>query len=53
MRLLFPPVSLCTDNAAMIAWAALERYRRGMFDAFDSPIRPKWPIMECGEVDVA
>lgn len=52
-RLLCPPVALCTDNATMIAWAALERLERGMLDDFDSPIRPKWPIKECGEVHVA
>ena len=34
----------------MIAWAALERYERGMLDDFNSPIRAKWPIGQCGEV---
>lgn len=50
MGLLFPPVSLCTDNAVMIAWAAIERYRRNMWDGCESPIRPKWSISECDSI---
>jgi N6-L-threonylcarbamoyladenine synthase len=53
MRLLCPPVALCTDNAAMIAWAALERYRRGMLDNSDSPIKPKWPIVDCADMSTS
>ena len=39
-----PPVALCTDNAAMIAWAGLERLRLGLVDGFDAPVRPRWPL---------
>jgi N6-L-threonylcarbamoyladenine synthase len=39
-----PPVALCTDNAAMIAWAGLERLRLGMTDALDFAPRPRWPL---------
>ncbi len=39
-----PPVALCTDNAAMIAWAGLERYRHGLVDGFDFAPRPRWPL---------
>ncbi|MGE5268796.1 MAG: tRNA (adenosine(37)-N6)-threonylcarbamoyltransferase complex transferase subunit TsaD [Thiohalocapsa sp.] len=39
-----PPASLCTDNGAMIAWAGLERLRLGLSDAFDAPVRPRWPL---------
>ena len=39
-----PPGALCTDNAAMIAWAGLERLRLGLIDALDFAPRPRWPL---------
>ncbi len=39
-----PPQWLCTDNAAMIAWAGVERYQLGLFDDFDAPARARWPL---------
>jgi len=39
-----PPTWLCTDNAAMIAWAGAERFERGMTDPLDSPARARWPL---------
>jgi N6-L-threonylcarbamoyladenine synthase len=41
---LAPPLGLCTDNAAMIAWAGLERLRLGLVDGLDTPPRPRWPL---------
>ena len=41
-----PPVALCTDNGAMIAWAGLERLRLGLTDGLDAPVRPRWPLDE-------
>src|SRR5471032_500015 len=43
-RLVAPPVKLCTDNGAMIAWAGLERLRLGQSDALDFRPRPRWPL---------
>ncbi len=39
-----PPPWLCTDNAAMIAWAGAERFALGMFDTIDVPARARWPL---------
>lgn len=44
MRLIVPPVKLCTDNAAMIAWAGLERFKLGMIDSLDYEPRARWPL---------
>jgi N6-L-threonylcarbamoyladenine synthase len=43
-RLVAPPVGLCTDNGAMIAWAGVERLRLGLVDALDFRPRPRWPL---------
>ena len=39
-----PPGWLCTDNAAMIAWAGAERFERGLTDTLDAPARARWPL---------
>lgn len=39
-----PPLWLCTDNAAMIAWAGAERFALGLTDPLDLPARPRWPL---------
>jgi N6-L-threonylcarbamoyladenine synthase len=39
-----PPISLCGDNAAMIAWAGAERLALGLIDPLDAPVRPRWPL---------
>ncbi len=46
IRLIAPPPRLCTDNAAMIAWAGLERLRIGLTDGFDFAPRPRWPLAD-------
>ncbi|MEP2531702.1 tRNA (adenosine(37)-N6)-threonylcarbamoyltransferase complex transferase subunit TsaD [Shimia sp.] len=39
-----PPLALCTDNAAMIAYAGLERFRAGAQDDMTLAARPRWPL---------
>jgi N6-L-threonylcarbamoyladenine synthase len=41
---LAPPLRLCTDNAAMIAWAGMERFRLGARDDASLVARPRWPL---------
>lgn len=41
---LAPPLALCTDNAAMIAWAGIERFRAGARDTMGLSARPRWPL---------
>ena len=43
-KLSVPPFHLCTDNAAMIAWAAAERLALGLSDGQGAPVKPRWPL---------
>ena len=39
-----PPPGLCTDNAAMVAWAGVERGQLGLFDGLGTSPRARWPL---------
>ena len=45
MAFVAPPIALCTDNAAMIAWAGLEKFRLGHTNTLDFEPRARWPLV--------
>ena len=47
-ELIVPPMKLCTDNGAMVAWAGAERLALGADDGLDFTARPRWPLDEPG-----
>ncbi|HZQ12775.1 MAG TPA: tRNA (adenosine(37)-N6)-threonylcarbamoyltransferase complex transferase subunit TsaD [Pseudolabrys sp.] len=44
--LVAPPLELCSDNGAMIAWAGAERLALGLTDSLDVAPRARWPLDE-------
>ena len=44
LPMLAPPLSYCTDNAVMVAWAGFERLRHGLVDPLSHNPRPRWPL---------
>lgn len=44
MDFVAPPLELCSDNGAMIAWAGIEKLRKGHSDPLDVPAKPRWPL---------
>jgi len=42
----FPPINLCSDNAAMIAWTGIERFRLGLLNKLDFPVKARWSLDE-------
>tara|TARA_B110001452_G_scaffold252162_1_gene241829 strand:- start:217 stop:1290 length:1074 start_codon:yes stop_codon:yes gene_type:complete len=41
---IFPSVNLCSDNAAMIAWAGIERFKINLTNNLDFPSKARWPL---------
>jgi N6-L-threonylcarbamoyladenine synthase len=53
LKLVAPPLNLCGDNGAIIAWAGLERLRLGLVDNLGAPARPRWPLDELKTANAA
>jgi N6-L-threonylcarbamoyladenine synthase len=43
-RLVVPPMALCTDNGAMVAWAGAERLALGETDGLETSAKARWPL---------
>jgi N6-L-threonylcarbamoyladenine synthase len=46
LRIKIPPPRLCTDNAAMVAWAGIEYGQLGLFDGLGVAPRARWPLQD-------
>ncbi len=44
LEFIAPPLRLCTDNAAMIAWVGIEKLKLGQTDDLNFAPRPRWPL---------
>lgn len=44
MDFIAPPLSLCSDNGAMIAWVGIEKLKLNLIDKLDIAARPRWPL---------
>jgi len=49
-KVFFPPKSLCTDNAVMIAWSGIEKYKRGTVSNLDVAPKSKWPLSSINRI---
>ena len=47
---IFPPINLCSDNAAMIAWAGIERFKINLIDTLKFPSKARWPLDESAPI---
>lgn len=44
LKVIAPPINLCTDNAVMIAWAGIERFKLGITDDLNFKPKARWPL---------
>jgi len=45
-QIIFPPIELCGDNAAMIVMVCLEKFKLKQFNSLNYPTKPRWPLDE-------
>ncbi len=46
LEIIAPPIKMCTDNAAMIAWVGVEKMKLGLFDELNFKPRASWSLEE-------
>ena len=45
-KVIYPNTEFCGDNAAMIAWAGIKRFKKDLFDDLDISVKSRWPLDE-------
>ena len=45
-KIIFPDVKFCGDNAAMIAWAGIQRFKKNLLDEININAKSRWPLDE-------
>ena len=43
-KAIFPDIKFCGDNAAMIAWTGIQRFKKNLFNKIDIPAKSRWPL---------
>lgn len=43
-KTIFPDIKFCGDNAAMIAWAGIQRFKKNLISEIDLPGKSRWPL---------
>ena len=43
-KTIYPDLKFCGDNAAMIAWAGIQRFKKNLIDNIDISARSRWPL---------
>ena len=43
-KTIYPDLKFCGDNAAMIAWAGIQRYKKDLIDDLDISAKSRWPL---------
>ena len=45
-KIFYPNIKFCGDNAAMIAWAGIKRFKKNLFDDINVTAKSRWPLDE-------
>ena len=43
-RTIYPDIKFCGDNAAMIAWAGIKRFKKNLIDDLNTVPKSRWPL---------
>jgi len=43
-KAIYPDLKFCGDNAAMIAWAGIKRFKKNLIDSIDISAKSRWPL---------
>ena len=43
-KTIYPDLKFCGDNAAMIAWAGIQRFKKNLIDDVDVMAKSRWPL---------